>query len=41
MSEAQKAAAAQPAELTTERSLLDQIVEEGRLARDPSARERG
>jgi type VI secretion system protein ImpC len=41
MSEAQKAAAAQPAEVTTERSLLDQIVEEGRLARDPSARERG
>jgi type VI secretion system protein ImpC len=41
MSEAQKAAAAQPVELTTEHSLLDQIVEEGRLARDPSARERG
>jgi type VI secretion system protein ImpC len=41
MSEAQKAAAAQPAEVTTEHSLLDQIVEEGRLARDPSARERG
>ncbi len=41
MSEAQKAAAAQPAELTAEHSLLDQIVEEGRLARDPSARDRG
>jgi type VI secretion system protein ImpC len=41
MSDAQKATAAQPAEVTTERSLLDQIVEEGRLARDPSARERG
>jgi type VI secretion system protein ImpC len=41
MSEAQKAAAAQPGEVTTERSLLDQIVEEGRLARDPSAKERG
>jgi type VI secretion system protein ImpC len=41
MSEAQKVAAAQPVEATAERSLLDQIVEEGRLARDPSARERG
>src|SRR3954464_8058542 len=42
MSEAQKSAAApQAAEQTTERSLLDQIVEEGRLARDPAARERG
>src|ERR1035438_5828454 len=41
MSDAQKAAAAQPVEVTTEHSLLDQIVEEGRLARDPSARERG
>jgi type VI secretion system protein ImpC len=41
MSDAQKAAAAQPVELTAEHSLLDQIVEEGRLARDPSARERG
>jgi type VI secretion system protein ImpC len=41
MSEVQKAAAAQPGEVTQERSLLDQIVEEGRLARDPSARERG
>jgi type VI secretion system protein ImpC len=41
MSEAQKAAAAQPGEVTQERSLLDQIVEEGRLARDPSAKERG
>jgi type VI secretion system protein ImpC len=41
MSEVQKAAAAQPVELTAERSLLDQIVEEGRLARDPAARDRG
>jgi type VI secretion system protein ImpC len=41
MSEAQKAASAQKGELTAEHSLLDQIVEEGRLARDPSARERG
>ena len=41
MSDVQKAAAAQPVEQTAERSLLDQIVEEGRLARDPSARERG
>jgi type VI secretion system protein ImpC len=41
MSDAQKAAAGQPVEVTTERSLLDQIVEEGRLARDPSAKERG
>ena len=41
MSEVQKAAAAQPGEVTQERSLLDQIVEEGRLARDPSAKERG
>jgi type VI secretion system protein ImpC len=41
MSDAQKAAAGQPVEVTAERSLLDQIVEEGRLARDPSARERG
>jgi type VI secretion system protein ImpC len=41
MSEVQKAASAQPAEVTAEHSLLDQIVEEGRLARDPSARERG
>src|ERR1035441_316091 len=41
MSEAQKAATAQPGEVTEEHSLLDQIVEEGRLARDPSAKERG
>jgi type VI secretion system protein ImpC len=41
MSDAQKAAAAKTAEQTTERSLLDQIVEEGRLARDPAAKERG
>ena len=42
MSDPQQAAAAQPAaEATVEKSLLDQIVEEGRLARDPEARERG
>ena len=41
MSDAQKAASAQPVEVTTEHSLLDKIVEEGRLARDPSAKERG
>ncbi|HXS97012.1 MAG TPA: type VI secretion system contractile sheath large subunit [Candidatus Limnocylindrales bacterium] len=41
-SEAQKAAAASGAsEQTLERGLLDQIVEEGRLARDPASRERG
>jgi type VI secretion system protein ImpC len=41
-SEAQKAAAAPAAaEQTVERGLLDQIVEEGRLARDPASRERG
>ena len=42
MSDAQKATAAQPAEQTVETgSLLDQIVQEGRLARDPAAKERG
>jgi type VI secretion system protein ImpC len=42
MSDPQKAALGQPAaEQTTEHSLLDQIVEEGRLARDPVAKERG
>ena len=42
MSDAQNAAAAQTAaEQTVETSLLDQIVEEGRLARDPAAKERG
>lgn len=40
MSDAQKATAAAAAE-TTELGLLDQIVEEGRLARDPANRERG
>jgi type VI secretion system protein ImpC len=40
--EAKKAAAAgAPAETTQEVSLLDQIVEEGRLARDPEAKDRG
>jgi type VI secretion system protein ImpC len=42
MSDAQKAvAAAQATETTQEAGLLDQIVEEGRLARDPASRERG
>ncbi|MCC7497239.1 MAG: type VI secretion system contractile sheath large subunit [Bryobacterales bacterium] len=42
MSDPQQAAAQQQAaEVTTEVSLLDQIVEQGRLARDASARERG
>jgi type VI secretion system protein ImpC len=43
MSDAREATAAQQAasETTVEKSLLDQIVEEGRLARDPQARERG
>lgn len=42
MSELEKAAAAASSkEQIVERSLLDQIVEEGRLARDPAARERG
>ena len=35
------AAAAQAQEVTQELGLLDQIVEEGRLARDPASRERG
>src|SRR6202040_4306680 len=42
MSDLQKAAAAQGAEQTTEEvSLLDQIVQEGRMARDPASKERG
>ena len=42
MSDTQRAAAANATgEQTVERSLLDQIVEEGRLARDPAGRERG
>src|SRR5215467_15303996 len=42
MSEGQKVAASQgAAEQLGERSLLDQIVEEGRLAKDPAAKERG
>src|SRR5215470_4799790 len=42
MSDPQKsAAAAQPASESVEHSLLDQIVEEGRLARDPASKERG
>jgi len=41
MSDMQKAAAASPGAETTEVSLLDQIVQEGRMARDPEARARG
>src|ERR1700685_4417819 len=42
MSDLQKAAAASTgAETTEEVSLLDQIVQEGRMARDPAAKERG
>jgi type VI secretion system protein ImpC len=40
-SDPQKLASGQPAAQTTEVSLLDQIVEEGRMARDPAAKERG
>src|SRR5882757_7645487 len=36
-----KAQATAPAEQTLERSLLDQIGEEGRIGRDPAAKERG
>jgi type VI secretion system protein ImpC len=41
MSDAQKAVPQAVKEQTVERSLLDQIVDEGRLAKDVSARERG
>src|SRR5437764_1143778 len=41
MADPNKAQAAAPAEQTLERSLLDQIVEEGRIARDPEGKERG
>ena len=42
MAEKQKsAAAAQTTEQQAETGLLDQIVEEGRLGKDPAARERG
>src|SRR5262245_35060147 len=41
MAETQKAQSLSATEQTTERGLLDQIVEEGRIARDPAARERG
>jgi len=41
MSDPQRAAAAQKPEEVVERSLLDQIVEEGQLARDPAVRDRG
>ncbi|HMD71519.1 MAG TPA: type VI secretion system contractile sheath large subunit [Bryobacteraceae bacterium] len=40
-SQAKPEAPASAAEQTVERGLLDQIVEEGRLARDPAAKERG
>ena len=41
MSDAQQAQASQAAEQVQEVSLLDQIVEQGRMARDPVAAERG
>ena len=41
MSEPQQTLTSAPAETTRERSLLDQIVEEGRVARDPAGLERG
>src|SRR6266545_2775592 len=41
MSDPQQAAQAVPAEQVVEKGLLDQIVEEGRLAKEPAARERG
>ena len=41
MSNPKQEAAAQATDQTLEVSLLDQIVDEGRLARDPAARERG
>jgi type VI secretion system protein ImpC len=41
MADLQKAQTAAVGGETTERSLLDQIVEEGRIARDPAGRERG
>jgi type VI secretion system protein ImpC len=41
MAEKQQSAAAPSGGETAERSLLDQIVEEGRIARDPAAKERG
>jgi len=41
MRDPQKAAAAPKAEEVVERTLLDQIVEEGQLARDPAVRDRG
>jgi len=41
MSDAQRVEAKQAVEQTQEVSLLDQIVEQGRLARDPAAAERG
>src|SRR5687767_8554918 len=41
MADPQKAQSAAAAEQQQERGLLDQIVDEGRIARDPAARERG
>ncbi len=41
MADAKQSAAPQAAEQVVEKGLLDQIVEEGRLAKDAGARERG
>ena len=41
MAEPQQAATAKAAANTTEKGLLDQIVEEGRLGKDDAAEERG
>src|SRR5216683_7698278 len=41
MADAKQSAAPQAAEQVVEKGLLDQIVEEGRLAKDTGARERG
>jgi type VI secretion system protein ImpC len=41
MADAKQQAVGAPSDQTVERSLLDQIVEEGRIARDPAAKERG
>ena len=41
MSDPQKATGGKTTETTLEKSVLDQIAEEGRMARDPEARQRG
>jgi len=41
MAQVEKAQGAVVGGETAERSLLDQIVEEGRIARDPAGKERG